>query len=271
MFENYLKDFTDFGLNILLALVIFYFGRKIIKGLTKLMKRSFVKMNVDVSVAKFIASLFRYTMYAILIMIIASQVGINTTSFITVIGSAGVAVGLAVQGSLSNFAGGVLILILKPFSIGDYIIGCSVEGTVDMIDLFYTVLVTGDNKKVHVPNGSLANSTIINVTKQKERRLDLVVGIGYGTDLKQAKRAIESVLIRREKVIQERGVMVFVDNLGESSVGIGVRVWVAVEDYWTEKWGILEEIKEKFDSEGIVIPYNQLDIHLDGGGSGDLH
>lgn len=264
MFESYIKDFTDFGLNILLALLIFYIGRKIIKGVTKLVQRSFVRTNVDVSVAKFIVSLLRYAMYTILILVIASQVGINTTSFITVIGSASVAVGLAVQGSLSNFAGGVLILILKPFSVGDYIIGCSVEGTVEVIDLFYTVLVTGDNKKVHVPNGSLANSTIVNVTRQKERRLDLVIGIGYHVDIKQAKRAIETVLVGRENVIQERGVMVYVDHLGESSVGIGVRVWVAVENYWTEKWGILEEIKERFDLEGIVIPYNQLDVHLDG-------
>lgn len=262
MFEAYLKDFTDFGLNILLALLLFFVGRKVIKGLTILMRRSFAKTNIDISVAKFITSLLRYTMYAILIIIIAGQVGINTTSFLTVVGSASVAVGLAVQGSLSNFAGGVLILILKPFSVGDYIIGCSAEGTVEVIDLFYTVLVTGDNKKVHVPNGSLANSTIINVTKQKERRLDLVVGIGYQADIKQAKQVIQSILVEREKVIQEREIMVFVDNLGESSVGIGVRVWVSVEDYWTERWAILEEIKERLDLEGIEIPYNQLDVHL---------
>lgn len=265
MLQTYIKDFTDFGLDILLALVIFYVGRKVIKGLTGLIQKSFVRTNVDISVAKFITSLSRYSMYAILIMIIASQVGINTASFITVVGSAGVAVGLAVQGSLSNFAGGVLILILKPFSVGDYIIGCSVEGTVEVIDLFYTVLVTGDNKKVHVPNGSLANSTITNVTKQKERRLDLIVGIGYHADIKQAKRVLETILARRENVIQDRGITVFVNNLGESSIEIGARAWVASGDYWTEKWAILEEIKERFDAEGIEIPFNQLDVHLDSG------
>ncbi len=265
MFQTYLKDFTDFGLDILLALVIFYIGRKLIKVLTKLIQKSFAKANADVSVAKFITSLSKYAMYAILVMIIASQVGINTTSFITVVGSASVAIGLAVQGSLSNFAGGVLILILKPFSVGDYIVGCSVEGVVEVIDLFYTVLVTGDNKKVHVPNGSLANSTIINVTEQKERRLDLVVGIGYQSDLKKAKQVMEEILSKREKVLLDRGVTVFVNNLGESSVEIGARAWVASVDYWTEKWAILEEIKERFDAEGIEIPFNQLDVHLDSG------
>ncbi|MCX4269772.1 MAG: mechanosensitive ion channel [Lachnospiraceae bacterium] len=265
MFQTYLKDFTDFGLDILLALVIFYIGRKLIKVLTKLIQKSFAKANADVSVAKFITSLSKYAMYAILVMIIASQVGINTTSFITVVGSASVAIGLAVQGSLSNFAGGVLILILKPFSVGDYIVGCSVEGVVEVIDLFYTVLVTGDNKKVHVPNGSLANSTIINVTEQKERRLDLVVGIGYQSDLKKAKQVMEEILSKREKVLLDRGVTVFVNNLGESSVEIGARAWVASGDYWTEKWAILEEIKERFDAEGIEIPFNQLDVHLDSG------
>ena len=265
MWDVYLKDFTDFGLNILLALVIFYIGRKIIKALTKLIQKSFIKTNADISVAKFITSLSKYAMYAILIMIIASQVGINTASFITVIGSASVAIGLAVQGSLSNFAGGVLILILKPFSVGDYIVGCSVEGVVEVIDLFYTVLVTGDNKKIHVPNGSLANSTIVNVTEQKERRLDLVVGIGYHSNLKQAKQVIEKILSEREKVLSNRGITVFVNNLGESSVEIGARVWVASGDYWTEKWAILEEIKERFDAEGIEIPFNQLDVHLDSG------
>ncbi len=265
MLEVYLKDFTDFGLNILLALAIFYIGRKIIKGLTGLIQKSFVKANADISVAKFITSLSKYAMYAILVLIIASQVGLNTASFITVLGSASVAVGLAVQGSLSNFAGGVLILILKPFAVGDYIVGCSVEGTVDVIDLFYTVLITGDNKKVHVPNGNLANSIIVNVTRQKERRLDLVVGIGYRADLKLAKSVIETILMEREKVIQDRGIVVYVDNLGESSVDIGARAWVDAADYWTEKWAILEEIKERFDVEGIEIPFNQLDVHLDSG------
>ncbi len=265
LFDVYITKFTNLGLNILLALLIFYIGRKIIKGVTGLVQKSFAKTSVDISVAKFITSLIRYAMYAVLIMVIASQVGINTASFITVIGSASVAIGLAVQGSLSNFAGGVLILILKPFSVGDYIVGCSTEGTVEMIDLFYTVLLTGDNRKVHIPNGSLANSTIINVTNQKERRLDLTVGIGYRSDLKQAKRVLETILSGREKVLSNRGITVFVSNLGESSVEIGARVWVASGDYWTEKWAILEEIKERFDAEGIEIPFNQLDVHLDSG------
>lgn len=263
MIEMYLKEFTDYGLNILLALLIFFIGRKLIQVLVKLIQKSFARTNVDISVAKFITSLSRYGMYAILIMIIASQVGINTASFITVLGSASVAIGLAVQGSLSNFAGGVLILILKPFAVGDYIIGCSVEGTVEVIDLFYTVLVTGDNKKVHVPNGSLANSTIVNVTKQKERRLDLTVGISYQANIKKAKQIMEAILNEREKILKEKGITVYVDNLGESAVDIGLRVWVATGDYWTEKWAILEEIKERFDKEGIEIPFNQLDVHLD--------
>jgi len=263
MFEEYLKEFTDFGLNIIIALVIFFVGRKLIRVLVKLIQKSFERTKVDVSVAKFITSLSKYAMYAILIIIIASQVGISTASFITVVGSASVAVGLAIQGSLSNFAGGVLLLLLKPFEVGDYIVGCSVEGTVEVIDLFYTVLISGDNRKIHVPNGSLANSTIINVTHQKERRLDLMVGIGYQSDIKKAKQVIESILEKRENVIQDKGILVFVDNLGESSVDIGFRVWVASGNYWNEKWEILEEVKEQFDREGIEIPFNQMDVHLE--------
>lgn len=263
MLEMYIKEITDYGIDILFALLMFFVGRKIIGFAVKLLKKSFEKTNLDVSVGKFILSLSRYGLYAILIMIIASQVGINIASFITVLGSAGVAIGLSIQGSLSNFAGGILLLILKPFEVGDYIIGCSVEGKVEMIDLFYTVLLTSDNKQIHVPNGSLANSTVVNVTAQKERRLDLTVGIGYNANIKQAKQVIERILAGHEKILQDKGTTIYVSNLGENSVELGVRVWVEGGDYWTEKWAILEEIKERFDEAGIEIPFNQLDVHLD--------
>ena len=254
----------NFGIDILIALVILFIGKKVIKLLNKIVKKVFDKVNLDVGVEKFLMSLINLALYAILIVIIAKQVGFDTASLITVIGSAGLAIGLALQGSLSNFAGGVLILVLKPFRVGDYIVdgGTGLEGTVEDIDIFYTKLATPDNKSVCIPNGSLSNSGITNVSAKGKRRLDFTVGIGYTSDIKLAKKLITDVISKREKVLKDEDVTVFVGNLGESSVDIGFRCWVNGADYWTEKWEILEEVKLTFDANGIEIPFNQLDVHM---------
>ena len=254
----------NFGIDILIALVILFIGKKIIKFLNKLVKKIFDKTELDVGVEKFLMSLINLALYAILIVIIAKQVGFDTASLITVIGSAGLAIGLALQGSLSNFAGGVLILVLKPFRVGDYIVdgGTGLEGIVEDIDIFYTKLATPDNKSVCIPNGSLSNSGITNVSAKGKRRLDFTVGIGYTSDIKLAKKLITDVISKREKVLKDDDVTVFVGNLGESSVDIGFRCWVNGADYWTEKWEILEEVKLTFDANGIEIPFNQLDVHM---------
>ncbi len=254
----------NFGLDILIALVILFIGKKIIKLLNKIVKRIFDKVNLDLGVEKFLMSLINLALYAILIIMIAKQIGFDTASLITVIGSAGLAIGLALQGSLSNFAGGVLILVLKPFRVGDYIVdgGTGLEGVVEDIDIFYTKLATPDNKSVCIPNGSLSNSGITNVSAKGERRLDFTVGIGYTSDIKLAKQLITDIIAKREKVLKDKDVTVFVGNLGESSVDIGFRCWVNGADYWTEKWEILEEVKLTFDANGIEIPFNQLDVHM---------
>jgi len=253
-----------FAINVLIALVILFVGNKLIKYIVKLFYKITEKANLDAGVKKFLASIVRVALYAVLVVIIADRFGIDTTSFIAVLGSAGLAVGLALQGSLSNFAGGVLILVLRPFRVGDYIIDNSTgrEGTVEEVSLFCTKLVTPDNKAITIPNGSLSNSAITNVSVKGTRRLDLVVGIGYSADLKLAKKLILEVISKREKVLKDQDVTVFVDNLGASSVDIGFRCWVNCADYWTEKWEITEAVKEAFDANGVEIPFNQLDVHM---------
>ncbi|MEG0108796.1 MAG: mechanosensitive ion channel, partial [Lachnospiraceae bacterium] len=185
-------------------------------------------------------------------------------SVAAVIGSAGIAIGLALQGSLSNLAGGILILLLKPFVVGDYIIehNQNNEGTVKEIQIFYTKLATMDNKIIVIPNGSLANNSLTNVTGKDERRLDLQVDISYKADLKKTKQLIEQLLREDGQILVNQELAVFVDQLGQHSVVIGIRAWVKTEEYWNTRWRILEEIKETFEREAIEIPYNQLTVHM---------
>ena len=253
----------DFGVGVVLALVVFFIGTKIIKWIRKLIRISMDKGNVDKGVSQFVDSLVKFALYAILIFSIGSKFGLDTTSVAAALASCGVAIGLALQGSLSNFAGGVLILLLKPFVVGDYIIEDNKgrEGTVKEIQLFYTKLLTVDNKTVIIPNGSLANTSLTNVTAQDKRRLDLSVGISYDADLKKAKQLIEDLLCKDEDIMQSEGVTVFVDSLGDSAVMIGARGWVKKEAYWTAKWRLTENIKLTLDEHGIEIPFNQLVVH----------
>ena len=254
----------DFGVGVVLALVVFFIGTKIIKWIRKLIRISMDKGNVDKGVSQFVDSLVKFALYAILIFSIGSKFGLDTTSVAAALASCGVAIGLALQGSLSNFAGGVLILLLKPFVVGDYIIEDNKgrEGTVKEIQLFYTKLLTVDNKTVIIPNGSLANTSLTNVTAQDKRRLDLSVGISYDADLKKAKQLIEGLLCSDEDILQSEGITVFVDSLGDSAVTIGARGWVRKEVYWTAKWRLTENIKLTLDEHGIEIPFNQVVVHV---------
>lgn len=255
----------DFAIGVVLALVVFFLGTKIIKWIRKLIKISMEKGNVDKGVCQFVDSLVKFALYAILIFSIGSKFGLDTTSVAAALASCGVAIGLALQGSLSNFAGGVLILILKPFVVGDYIIEDNKgrEGTVKEIQLFYTKLLTVDNKTVIIPNGSLANTSLTNVTAQDKRRVDLSVGISYNADLKKAKTLIEELFRGDEDVLQEEGITVFVDSLGDSAVVIGARCWVKKEVYWDVKWRLTESMKLTLDENGIEIPFNQIVVHVE--------
>lgn len=204
-------------------------------------------------------------LYAFLIFQIAVKLGIDATTIATVIGSATVTIGLAFQGSLKNCIGGILIMLLHPFRVGDYIIedNHKNEGTVSEITIFYTKLATIDNKIILLPNGALADTSITNVTNEDNRRVELKVGISYQSDIRKAKSVITSLIEANEKILKDKEYSIFVDDLGDSSVVLGMRFWTRTEDFWPVRWAMLEEIKYAFDENGIGIPFPQMDVHLD--------
>ena len=267
-FVQYIQDsvpsMIGFGIRVLMALVAFFIGRMIIKWIRKTVRRSLERSNADKGVEQFVDSVLKFGLYFLLIFSLVSELGVDTTSVAAVVASGGVAIGLALQGSLSNFAGGVLILILKPFQVGDYIIEDTNknEGTVKEIQIFYTKLSTIDNKTIVIPNGMLTNSSLTNATAKDERRLDLKVSISYEADLKQAKSLIEEILRNDESVEKDEEILVFVDELAESAVVLGARAWVKSEVYWETRWRVLENIKLTMDAQGIEIPYPKLSVHM---------
>lgn len=252
------------GKNILIALIVLVIGTRIIKWIIKLIERSTSKSKMEPMVSKFLLSFVKFGLNALLIVSIIGILGIPTSSVIAAISAAGLAIGLALQGSLSNFAGGVLILLFKPFDIGDYIKEDTNgnEGTVVGIDLFYTKLKTPDNKSVVVPNGTLANSSLTNFTSQNMRRVDITVGISYDSDIKLAKSIILDIINADERVLKDQDINVFVSELAESQVTLGTRFWVATDDYWQTKWDMLELYKEQLEGNGVDIPFNQLCVTI---------
>ncbi len=254
----------NLGIRVLLAVLVFLIGVQLIKLIRSIIRKSMKRANVEVGAVQFVDSFLKAAMYIILVLTIASSFGLDAASIVAVLGSAGVAIGLAVQGSLSNLAGGVLLLILKPFKVGDYIKEDSSgkEGTVTEIQIFYTKLLTFDNQTVILPNGSLANNSLINVSAEPHRRMDIKIGISYKADLKKAKDVLLQVLETDEKTSKDKDRLVFVDELAESAVILGVRCWFAQEDFWSGKWRITENCKLALDEAGIEIPYNQLDVHV---------
>lgn len=247
---------------IAIAIVIIVIGIHVAGFVRRFLQRTFGRMNMDLSLSKFLISLANAVVYVIAAFMALEKIGIPSASIIALLGSATLAIGLSLQGSLANFAGGILILIMRPFTIGDYIISQGIEGTVKNIGLVYTTLRTGDNKEITIPNGGLANAVITNVTAQEKRRLDIVVGIGYQSDIKKAKAILEMIFHENEAILQEDDVVVFVDSLADSSVNLGARGWTATGDYWTAKWEITERIKAEFDAAEIEIPYQQLDVNV---------
>lgn len=262
--EGLIPDLLNFALQVVIAIVIYIIGGKIIGAIVKMVRRSMDKAGTDEGVKQFVTPVIKYGLYVILIFIIMGLFGIATTSAVAVLGSAGVAIGLALQGSLSNFAGGVLILILKPFRVGEYIVvnGSGIEGTVTEISVFYTKLLTADNKLIVIPNGTLSNSSITNVSHVEKRRVDILVGIGYEADIREAKAVLLKLAEEDEARIAEEEPVVFVNNLGDSAVELGVRIWVAAENYWSAKWRLAENIKYALDEHGISIPYQQIDVQI---------
>lgn len=262
--QDSIPGLITFGLKVLAALVAFFIGRLVIRWIRKIVRRSFERSGADKGVEQFVDSLLKYGLYALLVFSLISSLGFDTTSVAAVLASGGVAIGLALQGSLSNFAGGVLILLLKPFVVGDYIIEDTngKEGTVKEIQIFYTKLSTIDNKTIVIPNGMLTNNSITNATAKDERQLDLRVGISYDADIRQAKSVIENLLLKDECIIKNEQINVFVHELADSAVVLGIRAWVKNEEYWTTRWRLLEEIKLLLDENGIEIPYPQMTVHM---------
>ncbi len=253
---------TIYGIKVIAAVAVLIVGRWIAKGSANLTKTVMNKRQVDPTIVKFVANLIYIALLVFVVLAALGQLGIQTTSFIAVLGAAGLAIGLALQGSLSNFAAGFLMIIFRPFKVGDFIEGAGVSGTVESIYIFTTQLLTVDNKKVIIPNASLTAGNITNYSAQGTRRVDLVFGISYGDDIDQAKKIIWEVLNKETRILKEPAPMVVLAGLGDSSVDIAVRPWVAVADYWAVYSSLLENVKKSFDAGGISIPFPQRDVHV---------
>lgn len=267
--EQFLAELPEkafhLGLRVVLAGLAFMIGMQLIRLIRSILKKTLLRSHIDESAVRFIDSFVKLSMYFVLILMIASGLGVDAASILALLGSASVAVGLAIQGSLSNLAGGVLLLVLKPFTAGDYIKdGQGNEGTVEAVDIFYTQLVTPDNRMVVLPNGTLANGTITNFTLRGERRFDIPVAISYEDDIRKAKAVIERILQEDAAVLKERETMVFVDSLGDHGVNLNARGWTLTADFWPAKWRITEQIKYALEEAGISIPYWQMDVHVEG-------
>ena len=270
MIERFIQELPEkalhLGTRIVLSAIVLFIGVQLIKVVRRLVKKSLERGSADQGVIQFIDSFLKFSLYVVLLITIASGFGLDAASILALLGSAGVAIGLAIQGSLANFVGGVLILMLKPFKVGDYIKEDTNgnEGTVISIELFYTKLTTVDNRVIVLPNGTLANSSLTNVPACDSRRLDLKVGISYDADIRQAKEVLQKVLEEDEGVLKAKEHFVYVDELAESSVNLGIRCWFSMDGYWQGKWRLTENVKYALDEAGIGIPYPQMDLHLAG-------
>ena len=254
MFENYLPDITKFGIKVVLAIVAFWVGSTVIKWIVKFVRKSLTKSRLDTGVAQFMSSLVKIVLYILLLFNISISFGVKESSLAALLGTAGVTLGLALQGGLSNLAGGMMLLLFKPFQVGDYIIVNGQDGSEGTVSI--------DNKHIVIPNGTLSNTTITNVTARDQRRLEIKVGISYNADIQKAKEILEDILTDDPDTREDEEMVVFVDELAESSVIMGFRVWVDTDRYWDTRWRLNQRIKEDFDYYGIEIPYNQLDVHL---------
>jgi small conductance mechanosensitive channel len=251
-----------FGLKLLLCVVVYIVGRKVIKALHKVTDKMMSNKEFDPSVASFIRSLINIALTVILIYMIVSILGITTTSFVALFASIGVALGMALSGTLQNFAGGVMILIFRPYTVGDYILAQGQEGTVKEIQIFNTIIITADNRTIYIPNGGLSSNVIVNLNNQESRRVEWVVGVGYGTDFEKVKSVVRDILKSDARILSDPAPAIFLKTLNDSSVDILIRVWVSRPDYWDVYFNINEQIYKTFTAQGIDIPFPQLTVHL---------
>ena len=253
---------VEFGVNLVTAIVIFYFGRMVVgllmRGLNKMMQAQ----DVDVTLQTFVGNLVRMVLLVFVIIAAISALGIQTTSFIAIIGAAGLAIGLALQGSLSNFASGVLIVLFRPYKVGDFVEAAGISGVVEEVQILTTVLKTGDNKKVIVPNGQIMDSVITNYSANDQRRVDMTFGVSYDDDLDKVRSTLEQLIAADDRILDDPACTIAVSALADSSVNFVVRPWVKSADYWGVMFDLTEAIKKRFDKEGISFPFPQQDVHL---------
>jgi small conductance mechanosensitive channel len=253
---------TLYGLKVIAAAVIFIVGRWVAKGLKRLIVRALIKGKVDQTLVSFLGHLTYFTLLAFIIIAALNQLGIQTTSFIAILGAAGLAVGLALQGSLANFAAGILMIIFRPFRVGDYVEGGGTAGIVEEIQIFTTKLRTPDNKSIIIPNSKITGDNIVNYSAKDSRRMDMIVGVSYDDDYDQVKEVLQDILAKDGRILEEPPPTIGIVEFGDNSVNFAFRPWVKTAEYWDVYFALTEAIKKRFDEEGITIPYPQRDVHL---------
>lgn len=260
--QNLIDSGISAGKHIIAAVVIFIVGRFIIKLINRLVASILQRRHIEISVQTFLSSLVNIILTILLIITVIGALGVNTTSFAALIASAGVAIGMALSGNLQNFAGGLIILLFKPYRVGDFIDVCGVQGTVSAVQIFHTILLTPDNKAVYLPNGSTSSSTITNYSRENKRRIEWTFGIDYGEDVNRARTAILSVITADARILPDPAPFVAVGGLSDSSVDIIVRVWVPTEEYWNVYFDMHQRVYETFNEQKINFPYPQQTVHL---------
>lgn len=262
MDSSWLEQLPHVLLNIGVAIAIFVIGGWLVTKFVNVLDKIMSARQVDEALRKFLEAILRTVLKFVIALVAIEQLGIDTTSLLALLGAAGLAVGLALKDSLSNFASGVMLILMKPFNIGDFIEAAGISGSVEKITVFNTIIVTGDNKETIVPNSQLYSGTIINYSAKATRRVDLSIGIGYGDDIKKARDLMQGLIDTDTRILKEPGSVIAVGELGDSSVNFVVRLWVNSADYWAVKWAYLENVKTTFDANGVSIPFPQQDIHL---------
>lgn len=254
----------DFIGNLIVAVLIFFIGLRISKYIVKICTKIFEQSKMDPMLQSFLISFLKIALKILIFIFAITKLGIAASSIIAVVGSAGLAVGLSLQGALSNIAGGVILLLIKPFQVGDYILEDSSgkEGTVQAIGIMYTRLLSVDNKTIMIPNGSLSAASITNYTYQEKRKIDLRIGVGYHDDIRKVRETLFEVLHREPALLEDEPIQIFVSDYKDSCIEMGIRYFVKTEDYWPSRWRVLENIKYAFDENGISIPFNQLDVNI---------
>ena len=253
---------VELAINVAVAIAIFYIGKLVVSMVVRGMRKVMQKQEVDKTLETFVCNLVKMVLMVVVVIAAISALGIETTSFIAIFGAAGLAVGLALQGSLSNFAAGVLIVLFRPYRVGDYIEGAGISGSVEQVQILTTVLKTPDNKRIIVPNGQIMDSIITNYSANDTRRVDMVVGVSYDDDLDKVHSVLKELVAADDRILDDPACTIAVSELGDSSVNFVVRPWTKTADYWGVKFDLTEAIKKRFDKEGISFPFPQQDVHL---------